>query len=543
MEKYKMNKEQSEKMEQNKEKGKEEKDKEEKSKEKKRRGKKAYRRIIKNIEAEYETLHTPKRGKGILSTCLIVIPILICLLCFFANEKHIKEVYATVSLPLEEHMLFEMLNTVIAIIAIAVSVWIGLNIYNVYKKSDIDAEIRELQEKNIKTDREYQKRKFLYQLEKTERQYEGSKYLYNLFDHEMVIPSEIWNQLSIIEKNYADCCRAYERREPNICKSYAMEIENQILFLECLMGQEQPSFMSCVETYLNFRESDILFYKNALDKDKDKNELVRSIELYKTLMGKIHTQNSDVIAYMQNTIGYTYFLLYSKGMSQDTEEREGWYNGAEKYLNLAVNNNGKKGRYKQNLGACLEQKGDYENALKTYKEAYNSEIVDPKIYNLLGSLCLKNFEKEMGISNRFQQKQVCLLCDMNTNISEEQKRWLEEGFGWLMTGIRQPSPIIDIYYNYAKANIFYWIFIDKKKGSKIEESKFYLNTVEYQEGARGDNRSLPRGYMFTLRNYWEAIGEIEKALEINNKISGGDTEQAKKCYSKYLEVHKFETEG
>lgn len=197
--------------------------------------KKEYKKAIRKIRDEKSKIHIHRSGVGILATYLIVIPIFLCLLCFFANLKDTTETKAM--LPLEEQAPLEMMNTVIAIISIAVSVWIGLNIYNVYKKSDIDGSIIELKANNLKMDQEYRKRKFLSQLEKTERRYEASEYLYKQFDYADDISLEIWEQLFDIEKSYAECCRAYEEKELHIGSKYAEEIDTR-LSLNCAVRKK-----------------------------------------------------------------------------------------------------------------------------------------------------------------------------------------------------------------------------------------------------------------------------------------------------------------
>ena len=53
-----------------------------------------------------------------------------------------------------------ILDTILSTISIAVSVWIGLNIYNVYKKEDIEKLLEQVEKSTEKMVYEGEKRKF-----------------------------------------------------------------------------------------------------------------------------------------------------------------------------------------------------------------------------------------------------------------------------------------------------------------------------------------------------------------------------------------------
>lgn len=148
-------------------------------------------------------------------------------------------------------------------------------------------------------------------------------------------------------------------------------------------------------------------------------------------------------------------------------------------------------------------------------------------------------DKDLKINERFDQMKTLLdISSENRNIEECTKK-IKEAYGWLSFALTVKNPIINAYYNYAKACIYYALFAnsdkvgvvdDNLKKEKLDEAKRYLDVVEilFKE------ENQPSGYLFTLRNYYEACGDYKMAIEINDKIGVGDSEKAKICYAEKL---------
>lgn len=248
---------------------------------------------------------------------------------------------------------------------------------------------------------------------------------------------------------------------------------------------------------------------------------------------------------MENTIGYTYHLIYQSLQNESGKARgkipkksifnylklncflkrkesadsimEYYSLQAEKYMLEAVKNN-KKGRYLQNLGAYYEIiKRDYDSALSKYMEALNAEKKDEKIYNLIGAVLLKKVDKELGIERRFIDNKTLLdianeLTDSNAN---DIKNMIVDAYNWLSYALSVNNPIMNAYYNFSKAGTYYFLFVDKDE-EKLDEAYKRLKMVESYWRKETGKKKI--GFLYTFRNYYEAKEDYQKAKEKNCEL-------------------------
>ncbi len=498
-------------------------------------------KVYKTIKKERKSGYMRRKGYKILPLIIIVILALMCMLYCIFNFLIFQEIKEKVTT--EGMISFKMMSDVINIMAIAVSVWIGLNIYNIYKKADIDNILEELKENNYRMNYEYQRRKFILQLERTEEWYEISEYFCRCFEHEDEIPLAVWDRLCDIEKSFVRVCKAYEKRKRKIQISAVKEAEQLLSVVEYTMEHGKGIQNTLLGTYIDIRKADLLFYKNhPVNWENQKfceKELLESVLLYEK-HEDLKKKDNKIAGYMANTIGFSNLLLMQN--VQDIPLKKQYYEEAEKELEEAINS-ASKGRYYQNKGALYEQReklqqaGDivaeevdyYEKAYKCYKDALSAENMDSKIYNLLGSVCLKRFEKRTGIDKRFSSDGKLLYERKGEILEEEDKALIKEAYNWMLLGLQVQEPIINTYYNLAKACMYYWLFVEVDMKEMQIKGEQYLEIVKALEPEN-------QGYLFTQRNYYEAQNNIEKALEINKSIRGGDTELAKKRYQKYIKA-------
>lgn len=93
----------------------------------------------------------------------------------------------------------------------------------------------------------------------------------------------------------------------------------------------------------------------------------------------------------------------------------------------------------------------------------------------------------------------------------------------------------------AKAALYYAIFVveEKERNNLLKEAELRIKIAEKME-------SENIGMLFTKRNYYEAIGDLQNAILVNNKIkknwrdkSMSDVDSAQKVYKTYLMVDNF----
>lgn len=270
-------------------------------------------------------------GILVLIVFLALIPIIICLTEL--REQHF--IFQMISQSIKEKQTgagdvlgISILDTILSTISIAVSVWIGLNIYNVYKKEDIEKLLEQVEKSTEKMVYEGEKRKFLWSLEKGEYMYEICRYMCDQFETLEYIPMDVMKELTFFEKRIYWIYNAYENRRKKECISQAIKALEDVPQLRRRLDiLEQPEY-SVVSSYLNIRESDLLFYKNIVSSSPNKEEYLKSIEIYKGELEKINKNDKELCGYMQNTIGYTYKLLCEENTQQkeiDIQKANKWY--------------------------------------------------------------------------------------------------------------------------------------------------------------------------------------------------------------------------
>lgn len=152
-------------------------------------------------------------GILVLIVFLALIPIIICLTEL--REQHF--IFQMISQSIKEKQTgagdvlgISILDTILSTISIAVSVWIGLNIYNVYKKEDIEKLLEQVEKSTEKMVYEGEKRKFLWSLEKGEYMYEICRYMCDQFETLEYIPMDVMKELTFFEKRIYWIYNAYD---------------------------------------------------------------------------------------------------------------------------------------------------------------------------------------------------------------------------------------------------------------------------------------------------------------------------------------------
>lgn len=419
------------------------------------------------------------------------------------------------------------------IVSVAITVWVGLNIYNNLKETEIEKKLLELKLENEALNNRLRYGNFLQKLKETSNQYEVSKFLYDLFQEKVLhdeIEDELLEKLYLIEENFVWTTTAYENSKFIECAKYA---ERSYEILEGIHRCYWYEWGEEIEFYLKIRKSDIAYYRCYSDKIKPdvKAELYKdSIELYLLCIKYIEKyyekkafrekEKNELLGYMYNSLAFTVVRMNNDKLNTDMnhEEVEQWFINSTKY--------NKKGRYLQNWGSYYEKNlKDYTNAKEKYLQAIrleNKNARDDKCYNLLGSLYLTIFENDNRINKRFEKENSFLLCDREF---EDADNYVGEAVHLLKVSIALRPNLINAYFNLAKAYAYKWLM--SKDKIFLQLAYDYIAIAKYM-----DEES--KGFLFTKRNIYEMQGDIESALEVNEKIKAGDSENAKRCYEQRL---------
>ena len=239
-----------------------------------------------------------------------------------------------------------MLNTGFTIISIAITVWIGLNIYNVVSKEYIQKAIEEYNEEMLILEQKreekmqfiFKKTVFINLLYMTGKRYYVSEFFADLFWN----TDKEYEKLDLIieyEKEYIQCCRFYENSE----KLNANRVAEDLIAKYKELGSKEPyteyADTDPMKNFIRMRLSDVYFYKNmTCDKEQfNLQEMKESVELYETVIdnpSKIEFWDEKVDAYFCNSQGYT---LRTMSKHEENEKKKlDYQNSALNKLSVAV---------------------------------------------------------------------------------------------------------------------------------------------------------------------------------------------------------------
>jgi len=476
------------------------------------------RKYKKKYSRKYKIKYKRKcrRGKKALIICAIIIPFML--------------VVAILIMPLWTKVNYtpaEQIESMgLTVIGIAVSVWIGLNIYNAVSVNELEEALLRLD----KLDMQFKRYCFMSELLKTKKIYEISGYIYEEFEN---IDSEDidYEMLFEIEKNYALCYTAYEKNLWDASREYAQDTIYLINSIRNKRGYEE-----IIKQYLDIRLSDMYFYKNiSLPRSGDvplnKEEIEKSIVLYENILEELKYSDIDeeirnlYSAYILNSQGYAQFIYY-----KDTKE-EHKIKEAEEKLEKAVRLNG-KGRYYRNLGLVYSYyaRKEYSDrdylklARDIYQEAIDKDKEDYKAYINYASNILQSFDCKFEINNRRR-----IIPELKIKPEEVDKKRLQKCINYLEVAKGISPTFEDAYFNLGKAYMYKYLFDSRHGVDYLKQGLQYAKTTQ----------ALSKGnvsHIYVIRNLYECKKDIKKALYYNKKLAGkGDSENIEQLYKDYLE--------
>lgn len=304
----------------------------------------------------------------------------------------------------------------LAMVSLAITVWIGITIYNVISKKDIE-ELKSALEKYSPLSEqvsEYTKQQLVNQMYKV-----GDKscdFIAKCFDKSTEIPIERYADLLtidiLLEKAYMPGDKSLKRKWADIGIEKINKYKGKFN-KRCKLEN----------SYLNYREGDFWFYiaadcegtdkLNAYKKSKclfvnSLNDFGISIPWDKEFSATVDEERLELSVYFANAIG----LCLSKMMGyKSAQEKEVLKDEAYKYLKFAVKYSkmvGEREVYYRNYGCLIENTAesvkDLEEAYNQYKEAFRVSSENSSTYYVLISNLNKRIKMMLGIETRIPEK-------------------------------------------------------------------------------------------------------------------------------------------
>ncbi len=308
----------------------------------------------------------------------------------------------------------------LTIISLAITVWLGITIYNAIGKSEID-ELKTTLEKYSPLSeqvREYTKQQFVNQMYRTEDV--SCDYMAKLFEKNNEIPIERYADLLVIDILLQ---RTYEAKNE---KMKVQKLQWAHTGIEKINRYRGKYNLRCKleDSYLNYREADFWFHIGACCQDgnrvrnyqKAKELFIKTIEdfkisltMSKEVVVKKASEDIRISVYFANAIAQCLINMIDNNMTN--EESESLKTEAKKYYEYAVEYSkycGEREVYYRNYGCFLENTAknmeDMEKAYKQYKKAFSVDEKAQKVYAVLLSNLNKRIRTLLGIEMRTPQK-------------------------------------------------------------------------------------------------------------------------------------------
>lgn len=328
---------------------------------------------------------------------------------------------------------------VFTLISIAISTWIGLNIYNIVEKSEFDNLKKEVAKKKeeyedtvdiltkqlISASNELKKMQ-IQQKEITENILEERK---SLFENHLNINNtwyvpfktlchdkinktnfEILGYLIQVEKMYFEAYKADEQDDIiesiKLCKEglYIIDICKNLFDNNTFETSKSNPWFSF---YLQIRESDFYYFIGNYyrlckqDYKKAKENYIKELDILIHIDYLIRNNELDIndpycLAKHYNTIATSYIFL----MDFKDQQYEEYSVMAYKYSQLSIKTNHANAKAYRNFGVISERRGLLKQAEEAYQNSISKNPREYKSYLCMASLFLKNITKKLIIENK-----------------------------------------------------------------------------------------------------------------------------------------------
>lgn len=343
-------------------------------------------------------------------------------------------------------------NAGLAILGIAVSVWIGLNIYNVLSKQEMNLLLEKANEAIRALEGSY-KELFCSKLRTSTTM--DSYFFIKIFEAEGEFPIDIYKNLIELEDIYVNIHAYYKRGECHLDHSEIAGIENEYKeFLERIKKYRDENIistsqMTAINMFVCIRLGDILFYfvqysmsvqASEVDQYSEKiihyyNKGLDHSGLRTHLAENLINQQTEkrFTATIYNEMGALYLIIKNR-FNKETDASS--WKKVETYISHAVElaQGGNTPShilavYQRNQGAAFERCEDHDQAIDCYKKSFKNDPTSYKTAHCIASWFRKR------TSECFNGKQINELIQNSQYIDEVSQEKRKEGVCYLKKSI------------------------------------------------------------------------------------------------------------
>lgn len=438
----------------------------------------------------------------------------------------------------------QFLSLGLEIIGIAISVWIGLNIYNIVKRDSIKE--LEIVAKKTQTElNEFSNNYKQFNITAIENAYLPEDRINSYFLDEFtksnsdILDYKLTKYIVFFEKSFERIIDNYDNGNDVLMKKYLDKLKNEIDCFKSDIELKYPNLektsKDLIDSYICCREGDYhyyfgLYYKSRNINPMSTDELIISQKSYSKIIEEYKIDNPLVKTYVNNVQGYIYQLL--QGMSVNTDERKEYVKLAYDYSkNACIDGNGKTiingyPRSYRNYGVNIENYLKYYDeeypfvegmleAYEQYKLAYEIDKKDIKTLTSLSSCILKIFDHIIDISDDSSEKYKLIAeIEFDTINKEFDKlgtkysltELLDVAKKYLQIAMLVDNTNIAVHYHMIHVYMYLYFLNDK---SSIFADKGLLEIENCL--ALSDEKQSPIAFLYKARNFYYAIDDNKNA--------------------------------
>lgn len=442
-------------------------------------------------------------------------------------------------------------DLLVGLFGIVISVWVGLNIYNAMKKDDYCELLDTITEKckehdNIQAEAEENlsiNMEFFssYLYKAFDASNNSSQYFQSIFSQDTDLAKRNYKFIldaTYLETIYTQITSLHEKNEHANMLPYIEAAHKRCKkMLDWLKtNKDNVPNENILQGYIAYRRGRICFYngmrehyvnndnkkasqlfmeaaehfKAAINYDKD---IPKNIDIYNTLgyiYIKIHMWNEDRLTPLYNASKLDNFIKTALTYCQKSEQK-------------TVNSI-------KNLGIAYERTGSLTTAMVKYQKACEIDPYDYESHLCLASAYLKLAQNLLGIEKDRNQ----LLCEMEFSNTQNVYEYIESAQLELNVAGRINPKSPSLYCKLGQLYTYRMLLETDEQQKKELEAQAKQNFKISNNFIRQSSMNPNVTHRFHERNFYEAIGDIERALNINDQLDGRDTLHLKPMYIKAL---------
>lgn len=439
------------------------------------------------------------------------------------------------------------------IIGIAISVWIGLNIYNIIKRDSIKELETVAKQTQIELN-EFSNNYKQFNITAIENAHipedRINTYYINEFTQKYsnILNYKLTKYIVFFERSFESIINSYNNNNSDLMKNNLAKLENEINLFKKEINYKNNTLntdeWNFIQSYITCRIADYnyycgLYHKSIKEYKSAHSFLCKAKDNYLNVIIKYKIDDQTAKIYINNVLGYIYQLFYNICDDKNVQEKKENAKKAFEYSKKACfdeNGNDLNTGYVRdyrNYGVNIEnyikyyEKDNDEyimnlfNAYNQYLTAYRLKKNDIKTLTCLSSCILKIFDRiiEIHDDKNDNYKNLSIL---DTNIINKKLNELEVNYNsdqlidaankYLLLAFHIDNTSVAAHYHMIHVYMYEYLLsnndIYKEKGLKEIENVIALSF----------GKNSPKSFKYKARNFYYAIGDNANAELYNAEL-------------------------